>query len=138
MSGVAKVREMADKTEDHENTMKALVQEGYGSADALHLRDIPRPALIEGTVLVRMRASSVNALDWHTTHGGLLLEIIAKLMRQKDEPVRGVDVAGTVEAVGPNVTRFKPGDEVFGGAPASFAQYVRAREDRLLLKPSDL
>jgi NADPH:quinone reductase-like Zn-dependent oxidoreductase len=118
--------------------MKALVQEGYGSADVLHLRDIPRPGLMEGRVLVRMRAASVNALDWHTTHGGLLLEIIAKIMRQQDEPVRGVDLAGIVEAVGPNVTRFKPGDEVFGGAPASFAEYVRAREDRLLLKPRDI
>src|SRR5437879_8605768 len=138
MSSASGVREIGDATEDQGSTMKALVQEGYGSADALHLRDIPRPVLTDGTVLVRMRASSVNALDWHTTHGGLLLEIIAKLMRQKDEPVRGVDVAGTVEAVGPNVTRFKPGDEVFGGAPAAFAEYVRGREDRLLLKPSDL
>jgi NADPH:quinone reductase-like Zn-dependent oxidoreductase len=129
---------MADKAEDRGHMMKAVVQEGYGSADALHLRDIPRPELMEGRVLVRMRAASVNALDWHTTHGGLLLEIIAKVMRQQDEPVRGVDLAGTVEAVGPNVTRFSPGDEVFGNAPASFAEYVRAREDRLLLKPRDL
>jgi NADPH:quinone reductase-like Zn-dependent oxidoreductase len=129
---------MADRTEDRRNTMKALVQEGYGSADVLHLRDIPRPELAEGRVLVHMRAASVNALDWHTTHGGLLLEIIAKIMRQQDEPVRGVDLAGTVEAAGPNVTRFKPGDEVFGGAPASFAEYVRAREDQLLLKPRNL
>jgi NADPH:quinone reductase-like Zn-dependent oxidoreductase len=118
--------------------MKALVQEGRGSADVLHLRDIPRPELTEGRVLVRMRAASVNALDWHTTHGGWLLDIISKLMRQQDEPVRGVDLAGTVEAIGPNVTRFKPGDEVFGGAVATFAEYVRAREDRLLLKPRDL
>src|SRR5712691_11444130 len=132
------VREMADGTEGHGNTMKALVQEGRGSADVLHVRDVPMPQLIEGRVLVRMRAASVNALDWHTTHGGLLLEVIAMLMRQKNEPVRGVDVAGTVEAVGPNVTRFKPGDEVFGSAPAAFAEYVRGREERLLLKPRDL
>ncbi len=129
---------MAETAEDRAGTMRALVQEGYGSADSLHVRDIPRPELTEGRVLVRMRAASVNALDWHTTHGGLLLEIIAKLMRMKGEAVRGVDFAGTVEAVGPNVTRLKPGDEVFGGAPASFAEYVRAREDRLLLKPRDL
>jgi NADPH:quinone reductase-like Zn-dependent oxidoreductase len=138
MSAAVGVSEMADKSEDRGHTMKAVVQEGYGSADVLHLRDIPRPELMEGRVLVRMRAASVNALDWHTTHGGLLLQIIAKLMRQQDEPVRGVDLAGTVEAVGPNVTRFSPGDDVFGGAPASFAEYVRAREDRLLLKPRDL
>jgi NADPH:quinone reductase-like Zn-dependent oxidoreductase len=118
--------------------MKALVQEGYGSADRLYLREVARPELTEGHLLVRMRAASVNALDWHTTHGGLLLEIIGKVMRQRDEPVRGVDLAGTVEAVGPGVTRFKVGDDVFGGAPASFAEYVIAREDRVMLKPPDL
>ncbi|HEX4743990.1 MAG TPA: NAD(P)-dependent alcohol dehydrogenase [Candidatus Limnocylindria bacterium] len=119
-------------------TMKALVQEGRGSADVLHLRDVPVPQVPEGRVLVRMRAASVNALDWHTTHGGLLLEIIGKITRSKDEPVRGVDLAGTIVEVGPGVTRLKPGDEVFGSAPASFAQFVRAREDRLVLKPRDL
>jgi NADPH:quinone reductase-like Zn-dependent oxidoreductase len=138
MNAAVGVSEMADKAEDRGHTMKALVQEGYGSADVLHLRDIPRPELMEGRVLVRMRAASVNALDWHSTHGGLLLEIAAKIMRQQDEPVRGVDLAGTVEAVGPSVTRFNPGDEVFGGAPATFAEFVLAREDRLLLKPRDL
>ena len=129
---------MADQKVPRGDTMKALVQEGRGSADVLHVRDVPMPQLVEGRVLVRMRAASVNALDWHSTHGGLLLEIAGKIMRSKDEPVRGVDLAGTVVEVGPGVTRFQPGDEVFGSAPASFAQYVRAREDRLLLKPSDL
>jgi NADPH:quinone reductase-like Zn-dependent oxidoreductase len=138
MSAALGLSETAQKAEDRSHTMKALVQEGYGSADVLHLRDVPRPELMEGRVLVRMRAASVNALDWHSAHGGLLLEIAAKVMRQKDEPVRGVELAGTVEEVGPNVTRFKPGDDVFGGAPASFAEYVLAREDRLLLKPRDL
>ncbi len=138
MSAPVPVSEKADKAEERGQTMKAVVQEGYGSADALHLRDIPRPQLMEGHVLVRMRAASVNALDWHATHGGLVLEIVGKIMRMKDEPVRGVDLAGTVEAVGPGVTHFKPGDDVFGGAPASFAEYVRAREDRLLVKPRDL
>jgi NADPH:quinone reductase-like Zn-dependent oxidoreductase len=138
MSAVVRESEKADKAEDRGHTMKAIVQEGYGSADALHVRDIPRPELTEGRVLLRMRAASVNALDWHTTHGGLLLEIVSKITRRKDEPVRGVDVAGIVEAIGTGVTRFKPGDEVFGGAPASFAEYVLAREDRLLPKPRDV
>jgi NADPH:quinone reductase-like Zn-dependent oxidoreductase len=138
MGAAVRVSEKAEKAEARGHTMKALVQEGYGSADALHVRDIPIPELTAGRVLVRMRAASVNALDWHTTHGGLLLEVVAKIMRQQDEPVRGVDLAGIVEAVGPDVTRFKPGDEVFGGAPACFAEYVRARQDRLLLKPRDL
>lgn len=119
-------------------TMKALVQEGRGSADVLHLRDVPLPQLTDGRVLVRMRAASVNALDWHTTHGGLILDAMSKLTRSPQQPVRGVDLAGVVEAVGPGVTRFRPGDEVFGSAPASLAEYVRAREDRLLHKPADL
>lgn len=132
------VIEMNDEVLAASGTMKALVQEGRGSADVLHLREIPVPKLTEGRVLVRMRAASVNALDWHSTHGGLILEIVGKIMRSKDEPVRGVDLAGTIVAVGPGVTRFKPGDEVFGSAPASFAEYVRAREDRLLPKPPEL
>src|SRR5687767_13073390 len=138
MTTTTGVREMADQAADRGGTMRARVQEGRGSADALHLREVPRPQATEGRVVVRMRAASVNALDWHTTHGGLLLEIIGKLMRSKDEPVRGVDIAGTVVEVGPGVTRFKPGDEVFGSAVATFAEYVRAREDRLHHKPSDL
>lgn len=119
-------------------TMKALVQEGRGSADVLHLRDVPLPDIPEGRVLLRMRAASVNALDWHSTHGGLLLDIIGKVTRSKDNPVRGVDIAGVVEMVGPGVSRFKVGDEVFGGAVATFAEYVRAREDRLVLKPEGM
>lgn len=129
---------MAEDTAFRGKTMKALVQEGSGSADVLHLRDVPVPELTEGRVLVRMRAASVNALDWHSAHGGLIMDLAAKVMRSKGEPVRGVDVAGTVVAVGPGVTRFVAGDEVFGSAPASFAEYVRAREDRLLPKPPEL
>src|SRR5712691_277654 len=112
-------------------TMKAVVQEGTGSADVLHLREVERPTLTDDRVLIRVRAASVNALDWHTVHGGFLLNVIATLMRQKDVPVRGVDVAGTVETVGANVTRVRPGDEVFGTAVGSFAEYASAREDRV-------
>jgi len=119
-------------------TMKALVQEGDGSADVLHVREISRPALAAGRVLVKVRAASVNALDWHSVHGGTMLRIASKVMRSKSEPVRGVDVAGYVEAVGENVTLFKPGDEVFGSAPASFAEYVSGREDRLAQKPRNV
>ena len=118
--------------------MKALVQDGYGSADVLHLREIEKPVVTECRVLVRVHAASVNALDWHTVHGGLALRVVASLMRQRDIPVRGVDLAGSVEAVGPGVTRFAPGDAVFGGAPAAFAEYALAREDSLMLKPQGL
>ncbi len=132
------IGQQASGSEQRSQTMKALVQEGRGSADVLQVRDVPTPELIEGRVLVRMRAASVNALDWHSTHGGLLLDVISKLMRQTDQPIRGVDLAGVVEAVGTGVTGLKPGDEVFGGAPAAFAEYVRARGDRLVLKPRDV
>ena len=128
-SGITTTRETAT------GTMKAIVQEGSGSADVLHVREIERPAVTEGRLLLRVRAASVNALDWHSVHGGAILEIASKIMRAKDIPVRGVDVAGMVEAVGPGVTRFSPGDEVFGGAPASFAEYASAREDAVVLKP---
>jgi NADPH:quinone reductase-like Zn-dependent oxidoreductase len=126
---------VATMTAPAKTTMRALVQEGHGSADALHLREVERPVATEGHVLVRVRATSVNALDWHSVHGGLLLNVIGALMRQKDQPIRGVDFAGVVETVGPGVTRFAVGDEVFGGAPAAFAEYVLAREDRLVSKP---
>jgi NADPH:quinone reductase-like Zn-dependent oxidoreductase len=115
--------------------MKAIVQEGSGSADVLHVRDIAKPVVTEGHVLVRVRAASVNALDWHSVHGGRLIGAVSKLMRQPDQPVRGVDVAGRVEEVGAGVTQFAPGDEVFGNAPASFAEYALAKESGLAPKP---
>ena len=119
-------------------TMKALVQEGDGSADVLHLRDIAKPALTADRVLIKVRAASVNALDWHSVHGGAILTIASKIMRSKEQPVRGVDVAGVVEAVGENVTLFKPGDEVFGNAPASFAEYASALPASLAVKPANV
>jgi len=118
--------------------MKAIVQDGYGSADVLQLREIAKPVVTEGGVLVRVRAASVNALDWHSVHGGKMIRAVSALMRQPEQPVRGVDVAGHVEAIGAGVTRFGPGDEVFGGAPAAFAEYALARESGLVLKPRNL
>ncbi|HYU83114.1 MAG TPA: alcohol dehydrogenase catalytic domain-containing protein, partial [Candidatus Polarisedimenticolia bacterium] len=86
--------------------MKAIVQEGSGSAEVLHVREVDKPVVTDGHVLVRVRAASVNALDWHSVHGGKMLEVASTLMRQADQPIRGVDVAGTVEAVGAGVTQF--------------------------------
>jgi NADPH:quinone reductase-like Zn-dependent oxidoreductase len=121
-----------------DRTMKAIVQEGDGSADLLRLREVDKPVVGDDGVLVRVRAASVNALDWHTVHGGRLVRIIAFLMRQPTIPIRGVDVAGQVEAVGKDVKRLRPGDEVFGVARGSFAEYATAREDHLALKPPEL
>ena len=119
-------------------TMKALVQEGDGSADVLHVRDVERPALTADRVLIRVRAASVNALDWHSVHGGAILTIASKIMRSKDQPVRGVDVAGYVESVGENVTQLTPGEEVFGNAPASFAEYASGLPASLAVKPANV
>src|SRR5437867_659120 len=119
-------------------TMKAIVQEGSGSADVLHLREVERPANEDGRVLVRVRAASVNALDWHTVHGGLLLTIISKLMRSTNDPIRGADLAGVVESVGTGVTDFGPGDEVFGFGRGTLAEFSSAPRLGLVRKPKDL
>jgi NADPH:quinone reductase-like Zn-dependent oxidoreductase len=118
--------------------MRAIVQDGSGSADVLHLQEIERPTIEDGRVLVRVRAASVNALDWHNVHGGWLIGVIGKLMRQKDFPIRGVDVSGEVEAVGANVTRLRPGDQVFGTARGTFAEYASGLERNLVTKPARL
>ena len=113
--------------------MKAIVQEGYGSVDVLKLREIALPAVADDGVLVRVHAASVNALDAHLVHMHRVARVFFGLRRPRTA-VRGVDVAGTVESVGKNVTRFKPGDEVFGCAPAAFAEYASTKEDRLAAK----
>jgi NADPH:quinone reductase-like Zn-dependent oxidoreductase len=119
-------------------TMRAIVQEGTGSADVLHLRDVEKPALEDGRVLVRVHAASVNALDWHTVHGGFLLTVISKLMRQKDYPIRGADLAGVVEAVGKDVTGLRPGDEVFGLGRGAFAEWSSSLARGLVRKPKEM
>jgi NADPH:quinone reductase-like Zn-dependent oxidoreductase len=118
--------------------MKAIIQDGSGSADVLHLREVEKPVLPDDRVLLRVRAASVNALDWHNVHGGRLLGLVSLVMRQSMFPIRGVDVAGQVEAVGRSVTRLRPGDEVFGTARGTFAEFAIAREDRLVPKPPQL
>lgn len=118
--------------------MKAIVQEGYGSPDVLRLRDIGQPAIDDRGVLVEIHAAAVNALDWHTTRGMPYLVRMGEGLRTPRNRVRGVDLAGRVVAVGRDVTRFKPGDEVFGGTNGSFAEYTATTEDRLARKPAGL
>lgn len=116
--------------------MKAIVQEGYGSADVLRLREIDRPAPGEDGVLVEVHAASINALDWHLARG---VPVFLRAMEAIGAPkhrVRGVDLAGRVAAVGEGVKRFRVGDEVFGGADGSFAEFVVTPEKRLALKPA--
>jgi len=116
--------------------MKAIVQEGYGSPDVLKLREIEKPAVGDDGVRVRVSAASVNAADWHLIR--MPPHLIGMLLRSSRSGVRGFDVAGHVEAVGRNVTRVKPGDEVFGTGIGSFAEYVTTPEDRLAPKPRNL
>jgi len=120
------------------NEMKAIVQDRYGSPDVLELREIEKPAIEEAGVLVRVRAASVNALDWHVTRGVPFLVRMTEGLRRPKIPVRGVDVAGTVEAVGTKVTQFQPGDEVFGMRSAAFAEYVCGKEKSFVPKPAGL
>jgi NADPH:quinone reductase-like Zn-dependent oxidoreductase len=116
--------------------MKAIVQNGYGSPDVLELREIEKPAVGDDRVLVKVRAASVNAGDWHLLR--ILPRVVGKLLRTSRPTVRGWDMAGQVEAVGKDVTRFKPGDEVFGTANGTFAEYAATSEDRLAPKPRNL
>jgi len=118
--------------------MKAIIQDGYGSADVLRLQEIDKPVVADDGVLVRVRAASVNALDWHTVHGGRAVRMIGTLMRQSFDPVRGADLAGEVEAVGKDVTGLRPGDEVFGTGRGTFAEYAIASEKSLAPKPRQL
>ena len=127
---------MAPVTLASRGRMKAIVQDRYGSpADVLHLEEIDKPTVDDDRVLVRIRAASVNALDWHLT-GGLGRMVLG--LRRPRIGIRGVDLAGHVEAVGKNVTRWKPGDEVFGTALGTFAEYATTAEDCLVSKPRGL
>jgi NADPH:quinone reductase-like Zn-dependent oxidoreductase len=121
--------------------MKAIVQDTYGSTDVLELREIDRPEPTDGEVLVRVRAAGLHRGDWHVMTGlPYMIRIVVPSLglRRPTVPVRGMDVAGTVEAVGANVTRFRPGDAVFGWCDGSFAEYAVAPEDQLAAKPATL
>jgi NADPH:quinone reductase-like Zn-dependent oxidoreductase len=118
--------------------MQAIVQDKYGSAAVLEPRNIDKPEIAADEVLIRVRAAGVNPADWAVMSG---LPYIARPvygLRKPKHIVRGTDVAGTVEAVGANVTRFEPGDEVFGSADGSYAEYAAATEKTLALKPANL
>ena len=119
-------------------TMKAIVQETYGSADVLELRDVERPTPASGEVLVRVHAAGVSRGDVHLMKGEPYLMRAAFGIRAPKNPVPGLDVAGTVVAIGTDVTRFTVGDEVFGIGRGSFAEYAVAREDKLAHKPSSM
>lgn len=117
--------------------MKAVIQDEYGSPDVMELRDIERPVAKDDEVLVRVHAAAVNAADCFVMRGLLSMRMIYGLFKPRNG-VRGSDVAGQVEAVGKDVTLFRPGDDVFGWCKAAFAQCVSAGEDHFVPKPAGL
>ena len=116
--------------------MKAIVQDTYGSADVLELRDIDTPVAGDTQVLVRIHAASINASDWYMMAG---LPYVVRLGFGIPKPkvrVRGHDLAGKVVAIGSQVTRFHPGDLVFGATNEALGEYACAPEEKLTAKPS--
>ncbi len=121
------------------SSMKAVLHRRYGPPTLLEIEQVERPELTDGGVLVRIHATSVNPVEWHMITGKPLIARLGAGLRRPKSAACGVDYAGTVEAVGKDVTRFKPGDEVFGARTGAFAEYVNAREDRAILpKPANV
>ncbi len=118
--------------------MKAVIQNEYGSPTVLQLEDIPRPAVADNQVLVRIRAAAVNPPDWAGVHGVPYIVRASFGLRKPKLRVRGTDLAGVVEAVGERVTRHKVGDEVFGAGSETFAEYALAAEDQVVPKPPNI
>jgi NADPH:quinone reductase-like Zn-dependent oxidoreductase len=128
----------SDETLDKEYKMKAIVQDEYGAADVLELKDMDKPEIGDDEVLVRVHAAGVDRGVWHLMTGLAYPMRMMYGLRKPKNPVPGMDVAGIVEAVGKNVTQLKPGDEVFGIGKGTFAEYARAPENKLVAKPANL
>src|SRR2546428_1881108 len=120
--------------------MKAIAYQKYGSADVLEVKEVRKPDIESDRVLLRVRAASANPYDWHFMRGvPYIARLMATGLRRPKHSVLGTDVAGEVEAVGNAVTRFRPGDEVFGFVGSGgFAEYVSAPEKLLAVKPANL
>jgi NADPH:quinone reductase-like Zn-dependent oxidoreductase len=119
--------------------MKAIVQDTYGSPDLLQLREIEKPEIEDDEVLVRVHAAGVDQGVWHVMTGlPYPIRLAGYGLRAPKNPIQGADLAGVLEAVGKDVTRFQPGDHVFGIGKGSYAEYARALEDKLAPKPANL
>jgi NADPH:quinone reductase-like Zn-dependent oxidoreductase len=121
-----------------ELTMKAIFQDRYGSTDVLKFGDVEKPEVGDDEVLVRVRAAGVDRGVWHLMTGLAYPMRMMFGLRKPKNPVPGMDVAGIVETVGKDVTRFEPGDEVFGIGKGTYAEYARAPENKLVAKPANL
>jgi NADPH:quinone reductase-like Zn-dependent oxidoreductase len=117
--------------------MKAIVCAQYGPPEVLQFTDVAKPARTDSEVLVKIHAAAINPLDRFFMRGAPLIRLIPGMRKPRDTRL-GVDLAGQVEAVGKNVTQFKPGDEVFGACRGSLAEYVCVPEDKLALKPANI
>lgn len=118
--------------------MRAIVYTEYGPPDVLQFTEAAKPVPKDDEILIRIRAASVNPLDWHYLRGIPYFMRIGTGLRRPKVTRLGVDVAGQVEAVGKNVTQFQLGDEVFGACKGAFAEYACAAEDKLVLKPANV
>src|SRR5882672_10632408 len=119
--------------------MKAIVYHTYGSPVVLRLEEIDKPVPKENELLVKVRAASVNPLDWHFMEGSpYIIRLIGIGLFKPKVAQLGVDFAGTVEAVGSKVTQFKSGDDVFGAKTGAFAEYLCVSAGRVALKPANL
>jgi len=120
--------------------VKAVVYRRYGRPDVLRVEDVPTPAPAAGQILVNLAATSINLSDWEGLRGSPLYARLGGL-RTPRRPTLGSDIAGRVEAVGTAVTRFRPGDEVYGDnlqLQGGFAEYAVAPESTLAIKPAEL
>ncbi|MEM7132993.1 MAG: alcohol dehydrogenase catalytic domain-containing protein [Chloroflexota bacterium] len=119
--------------------MRAFIHNRYGSPKDLQLKEAKKPIPKDDEVLVKVKAISLNPADWRRLRGTpLFVRLDAGLFKPKTKII-GADLAGRVEAVGPNVTQFKPGDDVFGDiSTGAFAEYACAKEEKFALKPSSL
>lgn len=120
--------------------MKAFVYDRYGSPDILELKEVDRPTVADEQLLVRVRAAGINPYDWHLLRGDpYLVRMVGGLRRPRKATIAGSDIAGVVEAVGKNVTRFRPGDEVYACVNVGgYAQYVCAPQTLVAQKPANL
>jgi len=123
--------------------MKAVVYTEYGSPDVLQLKEVDKPTLKDDEVLVKVHAASINSWDWDMLTGRPLeYRFLSGLLKPEKTKILGCDIAGRVEAIGKNITRFHPGDDVFGdlseGSWGGFAEYVCAGENELTLKPASM
>jgi NADPH:quinone reductase-like Zn-dependent oxidoreductase len=119
--------------------MKAVVLPCYGSADVLRIEDVAKPEVASNALLVKLHAAAVNPLDYHVMTGKPYVVRLSRGMGSPERPRMGVDFSGTVEAVGSDVKRFKPGDEVFGGRSGALAEYVAVPESGSVThKPANL